>query len=105
MQQAVSTDDLLSASEVAATTLVKRASVDEGDTRPMWIRQLQSSADTWKSLLPDRLKPLERTTENIADPLFRCFDREVNAGATLLNTVRDDLRNVIKVDIFAIYYP
>ncbi|EUB63753.1 Cytoplasmic dynein 1 heavy chain [Echinococcus granulosus] len=97
MQQAVSADDLLSASEVAATTLVKRVSVDEGDTRPMWIRQLQSSADTWKSLLPDRLRPLERTAENIADPLFRCFDREVNAGATLLNTVRDDLRNVIKV--------
>ena len=97
MQQAVSTDDLLSASEVAATTLVKRASVDEGDTRPTWMRQLQSSAETWKSLLPELLRPLERTTENIADPLFRCFDREINAGATLLHTVRDDLESVIKV--------
>ncbi|VDN96525.1 unnamed protein product [Rodentolepis nana] len=97
MQQAVSTDDVLSASEMAATTLVKRASVEEGDTRPTWMRQLQASADTWKSLLPERLRPLERTTGNIADPLFRCFDREINAGATLLHTVRDDLTNVVKV--------
>lgn len=97
MQQSVSTDDVLSASEMAATTLVKRASVDEGDTRPIWMRQLQASANTWKSLLPERLRPLERTSENIADPLFRCFDREISAGATLLHTVRDDLSSVFKV--------
>ncbi len=63
----------------------------------MWMRQLQASAATWKSLLPERLRPLERTAENIGDPLFRCFEREVNAGATLLNTVREDLENVKKV--------
>lgn len=97
MQQAVSTDDLPSTSEVTATTLVKHISVNESDTRPMWMRQLQSSAETWKSLLPKTLKPLERTADNITDPLFRCFDREINAGATLLHTVRDDLGNVIKV--------
>lgn len=110
MQQAVSAeDDLLSASEMAATTAIcKRASsVDVGDTRPMWMRQLQSSADTWRSILPEHLKPLERTNENIADPLFRCFDREINAGVTLLNTVREDLANVIKVcplPHFILYY-
>uniref|UniRef100_A0A5K3FEA9 Dynein heavy chain, cytoplasmic n=2 Tax=Mesocestoides corti TaxID=53468 RepID=A0A5K3FEA9_MESCO len=98
MQQAVNTDDLIASSEASATTtLVKRVSVEEGDTRPAWMRQLLTSASTWKSLLPDRLRPLDRTAENIADPLFRCFDREINAGATLLNTVRDDLESVEKV--------
>lgn len=99
MQQAIDTDDIAASSEAAATTgVVKRVSTSEDvDTRPLWMRQLQGSADTWRSLLPERLRHLERTSENIGDPLFRCFEREINAGAALLNTVRDDLGNVKKV--------
>ena len=38
---------------------------------------------------------LKRTADNIKDPLFRFFEREVNHGATLLRDVRNDLQNVV----------
>lgn len=37
---------------------------------------------------------MKRTVENIKDPLFRFFEREVNAGAQLLHDVRQDLHDV-----------
>ena len=40
---------------------------------------------------------MKRTVENIKDPLFRFFEREVNAGAKLLGEVRRDLMDMIKV--------
>ncbi|BHF62050.1 Cytoplasmic dynein 1 heavy chain 1 [Sparganum proliferum] len=96
MQQAVDVDDQL-ASEAATTAVVKHVSVDNTDTRPSWMRQLEVSAHTWKALLPKPLRLLDRTLENIADPLFRCFEREINSGAVLLSLVREDLENVEKV--------
>uniref|UniRef100_A0A0X3P013 Dynein heavy chain, cytoplasmic n=1 Tax=Schistocephalus solidus TaxID=70667 RepID=A0A0X3P013_SCHSO len=96
MQQAVDVDDQL-ASEAATTAVVKQVSVDNSDTRPTWMRQLEVSAHTWKALLPKPLRLLDRTLENIADPLFRCFEREINSGAVLLSLVREDLENVEKV--------
>ena len=35
--------------------------------------------------------------DNIKDPLFRFFEREVNAGARLLAEVRRDLQDVLQV--------
>ena len=40
---------------------------------------------------------MKRTVENIKDPLFRFFEREVNTGARLLVDVRRDLEDVMKV--------
>ena len=40
---------------------------------------------------------LRRTAENIKDPLFRFFEREVNTGHRLLMDVRHDLANVVLV--------
>ena len=40
---------------------------------------------------------LKRTAENIKDPLFRFFEREVNSGSRLLTTVRNDLDDIISV--------
>ena len=40
---------------------------------------------------------LRRTVENIKDPLFRFFEREVNAGARLLLDVRRDIQEVMQV--------
>jgi hypothetical protein len=40
---------------------------------------------------------MKRTVENIKDPLFRFFEREVNTGARLLQDVRRDLQDVMKV--------
>lgn len=40
---------------------------------------------------------MKRTVENIKDPLFRFFEREVNAGTRLLSDVRRDLQDMMKV--------
>lgn len=43
------------------------------------------------------LGAMKRTVENIKDPLFRYFEREVNTGARLLMDVRRDLLDVMQV--------
>lgn len=69
----------------------------QGDGRPAWMRSLLESARTWTNLLPDSLVTLKRTVENIKDPLYRFFEREVNSGAKLLHDVRQDLRDVVLI--------
>jgi dynein heavy chain 1, cytosolic len=45
------------------------------------------------------LSPLRRTVDNIRDPLFRFFEREVNAGIQLLSDVRRDIKDAIQICI------
>jgi dynein heavy chain 1 len=40
---------------------------------------------------------LKRTVENIKDPLYRYFEREVNSGANLLRDVIHDLEDVVAI--------
>ena len=42
---------------------------------------------------------MKRTMENIKDPLFRFFEREVNAGVRLLADVRRDMQEVMMICI------
>jgi len=42
---------------------------------------------------------MKRTVENIRDPLFRYFEREVNAGMQLLNDVRRDMDDAMAICI------
>lgn len=58
---------------------------------------LNQSAVTWLSLLPELVITLRRTVDNIKDPLYRYFEREVNSGAKLLRIVRNDLNDVILI--------
>ena len=67
------------------------------DGRPSWIRNLLSSTQSWKNLLPANLPLLKRTVENIKDPLFRYFEREINRTSKLLNIVLQDLKDVILI--------
>ncbi|XP_059178510.1 cytoplasmic dynein 1 heavy chain 1-like isoform X2 [Physella acuta] len=72
------------------------------DGRPAWMRTLHTSVTAWLQLVPkesaaEALSGMKRTVENIKDPLFRFFEREVNAGAKLLIDVRRDLQDMIKV--------
>ncbi|MEM7299171.1 MAG: hypothetical protein AAF391_13005, partial [Bacteroidota bacterium] len=53
------------------------------DDRPQWMKSLQQSVRNWLSILPSSIQPVKRTMENIKDPLFRCFEREVNLGVKL----------------------
>jgi len=89
MQQ-LDEDDELAYSETTSDT-----GVVEG--RPAWMKALHSSSSSWLSLLPTSLTPLKRTVENIKDPLYRFFEREVNFGVKLLQTVRQDLEDVVAI--------
>ncbi|XP_070577189.1 cytoplasmic dynein 1 heavy chain 1-like [Ptychodera flava] len=67
------------------------------DGRPAWMRTLYESAQTWLSIIPKSLTTLKRSADNIKDPLFRYFEREVNLGAQLLKGIRHDLQEVLLV--------
>ncbi|XP_055383630.1 dynein heavy chain, cytoplasmic isoform X2 [Condylostylus longicornis] len=67
------------------------------DGRPSWMKTLHNSATAWLDLLPKNLTTLRRTVENIKDPLYRYFEREVTSGAKLLQTVISDLQDVVLI--------
>jgi dynein heavy chain 1 len=67
------------------------------DVRPMWMKQLQQSVKNWLHVLPENLNTMKRTLDNIKDPLFRFFEREVNLGYKLLSDMRANLNDVMQV--------
>lgn len=71
-----------------------KAKLHSSDGRPAWMRTLLNSATTWLRLIPNSLQTMKRTSENIKEPLYRYFEREVNMGSKLLNVVRLDLEDV-----------
>lgn len=72
-------------------------SLKQEDGRPSWMKVSHNSALTWLELLPKSLNTLRRTVENIKDPLYRYFEREVSSGAKLLQTVVSDLQDVLYI--------
>jgi len=58
---------------------------------------LNESVSGWLNGLPKNLNLMKRTVENIKDPLYRFFEREVNIGCQVLNTVRDDLKDLWQI--------
>ncbi|XP_005182290.1 dynein heavy chain, cytoplasmic isoform X3 [Musca domestica] len=73
------------------------AAAQREDGRPSWMKILHKSATAWLDLLPKNLQTLKRTVENIKDPLYRYFEREVTMGAKLLQTVISDLQDVVLI--------
>jgi len=67
------------------------------DTGPTWMKTLAKSANQWLALLPEGITLMDRSPENIKDPLFRFFDREVGIGAGLIKLVREDLNTLLEV--------
>lgn len=65
--------------------------------RPAWMVTLHQSAVTWLSHLPESVITLRRTLDNIKDPLYRYFEREVNSGSRLLRIVKNDLNDVLLI--------
>ncbi|KAF2072162.1 hypothetical protein CYY_006521 [Polysphondylium violaceum] len=59
--------------------------------------KLKATITEWTKLLPKPLKPLKRTAQNIKDPLFRCFEREISTGAKLIKKITNDLANLLLV--------
>lgn len=100
MQQLEDDDELAysaatDAAENQAAEAAKRGAAEDG--RPSWMKALLGSAIGWLELLPKQLPTLRRTVENIKDPLYRYFEREVASGARLLATVCSDLQDVVLI--------
>ncbi|TGZ69850.1 hypothetical protein CRM22_003509 [Opisthorchis felineus] len=100
----VMTGNLLKLQEAAAddeslpiSAFDRKKSSVVSDARPPWMRQLLGSASAWLSSLPKTVKRLTRTVENLRDPLYRFFEREVNSGSNLLASVRQDLEVISAV--------
>lgn len=81
---------------------------EEGDqaATPSWLALQAELAQRWLASLPkvrectvptllQEIKTFKRTKENIKDPLFRFFEREVNAGSSLLQNIRQDLLDLM----------
>eukprot|EP00927_Polykrikos_kofoidii_P026243 TRINITY_DN23401_c0_g4_i1.p1 TRINITY_DN23401_c0_g4~~TRINITY_DN23401_c0_g4_i1.p1 ORF type:complete len:2209 (-),score=513.79 TRINITY_DN23401_c0_g4_i1:103-6207(-) len=47
--------------------------------------------DNFINNLPESLPKLERTAQSIKDPLWRCYDREIGFGRTMLARIKADL--------------
>jgi dynein heavy chain 1 len=86
-------DELAYAAPTEATDEEKK----EVDGRPAWMKLINVSLSTWMRLVPKSVNTMRRTVENIKDPMFRFFEREVNAGAKLLNDVRQDMQEVMLI--------
>ncbi|XP_044735865.1 dynein heavy chain, cytoplasmic isoform X10 [Chrysoperla carnea] len=95
MQQLEDDDELAYTNEEGLDS--NRDSIRQEDGRPGWMKTLHNSATTWLKLLPQSLQTLKRTVENIKDPLYRYFEREVNSGAKLLQDVIHDLQDVVLI--------
>lgn len=93
MQQLEDDDELAYSADEGLESNVPR----EEDGRPSWMKTLHNSATAWLELLPKSLQTLKRTVENIKDPLYRYFEREVASGAKLLQTVISDLQDVVLI--------
>jgi dynein heavy chain 1 len=62
-----------------------------GDVRPTYMKTLALDVENWLKYLPKHLDLLKRSVDNIKDPLFRYFEREINTASRLLSEVRRDL--------------
>jgi len=67
------------------------------DKRPAWMISLKGSCENWLKALPTSVMLMERTAENIKNPLYRFFEREIVIGSKLLKRIRDDLQELIQV--------
>ncbi|XP_061897473.1 cytoplasmic dynein 1 heavy chain 1 isoform X1 [Entelurus aequoreus] len=83
--------------DLAYETEKKERASSTSDAQPAWMRTLHGTACNWLQLMPQTVNPLKRTVENIKDPLFRFFEREVKMGGKMLQEVRQDLSDVVQV--------
>ncbi|KAH7905070.1 dynein [Hygrophoropsis aurantiaca] len=66
--------------------------------QPAWMRNLHERCREWLSQLPSTLATLPKQQSNDnPDPLYRLFFREGGIGRKLLDQVRKDLGDVVKV--------
>ncbi|OJA07948.1 hypothetical protein AZE42_05923 [Rhizopogon vesiculosus] len=65
--------------------------------QPAWMRNLHERCREWLTQLPSTLNTLPKQSNDNPDPLHRLFFREAMIGRKLLDQVRKDLADVVKV--------
>ncbi|KAF8665172.1 hypothetical protein AX16_000636 [Volvariella volvacea WC 439] len=78
--------------DIASTSTSKTQS-----TQPAWMRSLLEKCREWLGVLPATFNTLPKQTGDNQDPLYRLFAREGVIGRKLLDQVRKDLADVVKV--------
>ncbi|CAK5084784.1 unnamed protein product [Meloidogyne enterolobii] len=64
---------------------------------PSWMVVLKEHCQAWLAEFPKEICKLRRTKENVKDPIFRFFEREINLGSRLLNEIRKDLIELLEI--------
>ncbi|KAF8634008.1 hypothetical protein AX15_001182 [Amanita polypyramis BW_CC] len=73
------------------------ATKSQSSQQPAWMRTLLERCQEWLSRLPAKFNTLPKPANDNQDPLYRLFAREGTIGRKLLNQVRKDLGDVVKV--------
>ena len=73
------------------------ATKSQGPQQPAWMRTLLERCKEWLALLPQKFATLPPQPAESQDPLYRLFAREGSIGRKLLDQVRKDLADVVKV--------
>jgi len=76
---------------------LNQAKASSSSSQPAWMRQLETTAKEFLKNLNEDLPALDVGCNDINDPLFRFFDREVSLGQKLLGVIRKDLNELIGV--------
>jgi dynein heavy chain 1 len=76
---------------------LKQAKTSSSSSQPTWMRQLETTAKEFLKNLDENLPGLDAGGNDVNDPLFRFFDREVALGQKLLGVIRKDLNELIGV--------
>ncbi|KAF9454965.1 dynein heavy chain [Macrolepiota fuliginosa MF-IS2] len=78
--------------EVVSTTAAKSQTA-----QPPWMRSLHERCLEWLGQLPSQFATLAKQSADNQDPLYRLFSREGSVGRKLLDQVKKDLADVVKV--------
>ncbi|KAF9243765.1 dynein heavy chain and region D6 of dynein motor-domain-containing protein [Melanogaster broomeanus] len=65
--------------------------------QPAWMRNLHERCREWLTQIPSSLNTLPKQSSDNPDPLYRLFFREGSIGRKLLDQVRRDLADIVKV--------
>ncbi|KAM9964742.1 hypothetical protein ACTFIW_004524 [Dictyostelium discoideum] len=84
-------DEQVSGSSKKESSSTSSSPEDKGKAK------FRATITEWTKLLPKPLKQLKRTTQNIKDPLFRCFEREISTGGKLVKKITNDLANLLEL--------
>ncbi|KNC52645.1 cytoplasmic dynein [Thecamonas trahens ATCC 50062] len=80
--------------EAEAAAAAAASGDGSGVALPAWMRSLHTSLQQWSEHLPAGLTSMTSSAENVANPLFRCIERENERARSLLGVIRKDVADL-----------